>query len=69
VSPPTHPPPPPPHVSQDIDVVDTMFTSGVSQLDLDDSVLLSLIFDIGTDRPSTSSWRDTNVSGFGGGPS
>jgi hypothetical protein len=49
-------------VSQAIDVVDTMFTYSATQLDPNgktyESILLSLIFDIGT---------DTHASGSGGG--
>jgi hypothetical protein len=64
-------------VSQAFDALDTMFTSGiVAHLDdLDretcDSALLStFIFDIvGLDRGLTSSGKDIDASGFGGGPS
>jgi hypothetical protein len=68
--------PPPLHVSQDFDALDTMLTLGtiayVDDLDREsfDSALMStFIFDIIIDRPSTSSSRDTDASGFGGGPS
>jgi hypothetical protein len=71
----TNPPPPPPHVSQDFDALETMFTSGTAaKVDLDretfDSVLFpTFLSDIGIYRPSTSSVRDTDVFGSGGGPS
>jgi hypothetical protein len=55
--------------------LETMFTSStVSWVDFDgdtfdNEVLLSFSFGIGVDRPSTSSSRDINAFGFGGGPS
>jgi hypothetical protein len=67
--------PPPPHALEDFDALDTMFTSGAAtQVDLDGNtfdsdVLLAFIFGIGTGIPFTSSSRDIDASGYGGGPS
>nr|ADE76846.1 unknown [Picea sitchensis] len=75
VSPSTdHPPPPPTLVSQFIYVVDIMFTSSVAQLDpsgetYESTLISSLLFDIGTDRPSTYNSIGTYASGSSDGPS
>jgi hypothetical protein len=63
-------------VSQDFDALDTMLTSCIAThvYDLDretfDSALMStFLSDIIIGRPTTSSSKDIDTSGYGGGPS
>jgi hypothetical protein len=70
-------PPPSPHVSQAIEALDTMFTSGtaahlddIDRKTFDSSLLLTFVSDIvGLDRGSTFGSRDIDASGSGFGPS
>jgi hypothetical protein len=62
-------------MSHFFDVLDTMLTSGtavqVDDLDgetFDSALILTFIYDVINDRPSTSGIRDIAASGFGGGP-
>jgi hypothetical protein len=74
-----HPLPPiPPHVSQDFDALDTMITSTIVDAcihDIDIETLESALMPtfvceiVVLDRGSTSSSRDTDAPGSGGGPS